>query len=442
MNDQLQTNLIRRQSTLELASFELAVTSGPDRGTKLPLLKGSARIGTAASNDLRLTDATVSRLHCEVSVVPSGVRVVDLGSTNGTFVNHVEITDAKVQAGAAITIGSTTIAIQQGDEPVHIPLSDRDHFGFAIGQSVEMRRVYSMIERIAPTDVTVLIEGETGTGKEVIARTIHEASNRAAQAFVVVDCGAISEHLIEAELFGHARGAFTGASEARQGLFEEANGGTIFLDEIGELPLALQPKLLRVLESRQVRRVGENAARPVDVRVLAATNRSLASNVNEGSFREDLYYRLAVMKLELPPLRSRRDDIPLLAAHFYRRATGENAELPKELIPELIGRSWPGNVRELRNFVERAACLGVGEARAAMDGPSTIPLPDGVEALIPVDLPFKEARGAWMDRFETFYLSTLLKKTNGNVTRAAEMAGMHRRTLQRIMLSLGMRATD
>ena len=432
----------KKTSSLELASFDLLVTRGPDMGLRFPMSKGAARIGSAATNDVRLSDPTVSRLHCEITVGTKEVSIVDLGSTNGTIVNGVGIRDALLNVGATVTLGGTQLVVQRGTDPVHIPLSDKDHFGGVVGQTVEMRRVYETIEQVAPTDVTVLIEGETGTGKEVVARAIHDSSARASQPFVVVDCGAIAEHLIEAELFGYVRGAFTGAGDGRRGLFEEASGGTIFLDEIGELPLTMQPKLLRVLEMREVKRVGENTPRKIDVRVVAATNRSLASNVNDGTFRDDLYYRLAVVKLELPALRARKGDIPLLAAHFYSRATGGNGELPQEWIPTLMSRSWPGNVRELRNFVERAACLGVESEAFPSEPHGAIDLPEGVEALVPIGLPFKEARGAWINRFESIYVSTLLKKTSGNVTHAAELAGMHRRTLQRIMVSLGIRGVD
>jgi transcriptional regulator with PAS, ATPase and Fis domain len=340
-----------------------------------------------------------------------------------------------------VTLGGTSLRVEIGAEPVHVRLSDRERFGDVVGTSVEMRRVFAVMEKVAATESTVLIQGETGTGKEIVARAIHDASSRAAGPFVVVDCGAIAENLIESELFGHARGSFSGAVSDRKGLFAEASGGTIFLDEIGELPLPMQPKLLRALESRHIRRVGENTPHLIDVRVLAATNRPLASSVNDGSFREDLYYRLAVVEIQLPALRSRREDIPALARTFHERMTGGGEHLSEEFIASLVARSWPGNVRELRNCIERLVCLGAARvAPPALRSTSALPL--GLETLVPVNLPFKDARAAWMEQFEMVYVTALLRKTGGNVTRAAEMAGLHRRSLQRVLASLGMRASD
>jgi transcriptional regulator with PAS, ATPase and Fis domain len=327
-----------------------------------------------------------------------------------------------------------------------------------------MRRLYAILERIAPTDATVLVEGETGTGKDVLARSLHAASPRASGPFVAVDCGAIPENLIESELFGHARGAFTGATSDRKGVFEEAQGGTLFLDEIGEMPLLLQPKLLRAIESRSVRRVGASTARPVDVRIVAATNRPLARCVNEGSFREDLYYRLAVVSVTLAPLRTRRDDIPMLARHFYAMLTRESArrgsserpdsnadsaapELPEEFVARLIGRSWPGNVRELRNFIERSVSLGLVETRpvrASRSSPPTSALPslEGLDGAVALQLPLKEARQAWVESFESVYVRSVLRRCAGNVTRAAERAGVSRRFLQRLVARLGIKPAE
>jgi transcriptional regulator with PAS, ATPase and Fis domain len=304
-----------------------------------------------------------------------------------------------------------------------------------------MRRVYAVLERLAATDTTALIHGETGTGKELAARAVHEASRRARGPFVTVDCGAIAETLIESELFGHVRGAFSGAHVERRGLFEEAHGGTLFLDEIAELPLSLQPKLLRVLEAREVRRLGSNASKPIDVRVLAATHRSLAQSVNEGAFREDLYYRLAVVEVELPPLRARREDLVTIAQRFYERYTGSEEKMSDAFAAAIQARSWSGNVRELRNFIERSVTLGSVNDRPAVAA-GQVAEPMTADALVPVHLPLKEARVAWMDQFERRYAEALLKRTGGNVTRAAEIAGVHRRSLQRLLASLGGRLAE
>jgi DNA-binding NtrC family response regulator len=335
-----------------------------------------------------------------------------------------------------VRCGHTAIRVDVGDDVVRVPISDRVRFGDMIGGSTEMRRIYAILERVAPTDATVLVQGETGTGKELVARALHQASPRASGPFVAVDCGAIADNLVESELFGHVRGAFTGAVSNRLGLFEQAAGGTLLLDEVGELPIALQPKLLRVLESREVRPLGTNVARRVDVRIVAATNRPLARAVNDGSFREDLYYRLAVVQVVLPPLRARREDVVPLARHFHGVFAGPDAPFPESLIPTLTARGWPGNVRELRNFVERSVSMGwVASADAA---PET-PVPPGIEALVPTDLPLKKARAAWVARFETLYIQALLRRTGGNVTRTAQLAGVNRRWLQRLIASLGLR---
>jgi DNA-binding NtrC family response regulator len=298
--------------------------------------------------------------------------------------------------------------------------------------------VYAVLERLAATDTTALIHGETGTGKELAARAVHTASRRARGPFVTVDCGAIAENLIESELFGHVRGAFSGAHGDRKGLFEEANGGTLFLDEIAELPLSLQPKLLRALETREVRRVGSNVARPVDVRVLAATHRSLGEGVNQGTFREDLYYRLAVVEVELPPLRSRREDIPVIGQRFYERFAESEDPMPDWLSATIQSRAWSGNVRELRNFIERTVTLSrAGEPVEAAPGETL-----SAELAVPIHLPLKDARVAWMEQFERRYAEALLRRTRGNVTRAAELAGVHRRSMQRLIASAGGRLAE
>jgi transcriptional regulator with GAF, ATPase, and Fis domain len=437
------TSLLAGTPTVTLAAVDLHVVAGPDRGTARRLHPGVVRIGTAAGNDVQLSDPTVSRLHCQIRVEPYGFRVTDLDSTNGTYVDGVRIYDAGLSGAGTILVGETALRMELANEPVRVEISRADRFGDVLGSSLEMRRIYATLERVAPTEATVLLQGETGTGKERVALAIHEASPRADGPFVTVDCGAITSNLIESELFGHVRGAFSGAVNERAGLFEQADGGTLFLDEIGELPLALQPKLLRALETREVRRVGSNAARRVDARVLAATNRHLARGVNEGTFREDLYYRLAVVEIALPPLRARREDIPMLAQHFHQSFSGRHDELPKELVTTMMARAWPGNVRELRNFVERS--LSLGWSSTAIQAVQTAPrgelaIPPGLEVLVPSDMPLKEARDVWTKYFERLYVSALLRRTGGNVTRAAELAGVTRRSLQRLMAQQGIRS--
>jgi transcriptional regulator with PAS, ATPase and Fis domain len=438
------TSRIAPRPTLRVWSLELVAVDGPSRGATASIASGAARVGAAHGNDLVLADPTVSRVHCEIAQRGDALVLRDLGSTNGTWVEGLRLRDGDVPPGAIVRVGSSAFRVDVGEEPAFVELSDRASFGELVGASLEMRRLYAVLERVAATDATVLVEGETGTGKDVLARSLHAASSRASGPFVAVDCGAIPENLIESELFGHVRGAFTGATSDRRGVFEEADGGTLFLDEIGEMPLALQPKLLRAIESRTVRRVGSSSSRAVDVRIVAATNRPLARCVNDGSFREDLYYRLAVVSLALPPLRTRRDDIPLLALHFHRAFAGADApDLPPDFVARLVGRSWPGNVRELRNFLERSVSLGLVEARPAR--PSRTPAGAGLPALdgmVALALPLKEARQAWVESFESVYVRDILRRSGGNVTRAAERAGVSRRFLQRMIARLGIRAAE
>ncbi|HSO36282.1 MAG TPA: sigma 54-interacting transcriptional regulator, partial [Labilithrix sp.] len=389
-----------------ILSVELVVVDGPDKGTRAAVNGGLARIGTATGSDLRLTDRMASRVHCEVRVKSTAIVVRDAGSTNGTTCEGVRIFDAEVPPGALLRIGGTSIRVEVGDEPAFVEVSEHESFGELVGTSFEMRRLYAMLERIATSDTTVLVQGETGTGKDVVARSVHAASKRRSHAFVPLDCGAVPETLFESELFGHVRGAFSGAVADRKGVIEEADGGTLFLDEIGELPLGMQAKLLRAIETRSVRRVGSNVAKPIDVRIVAATNRPLGRAVNEGTFREDLFYRLAVVEVALPPLRARKDDIPMLASHFYRMLGGQG-ELPQAFLAMVSNRSFPGNVRELRNFVERAMLLGT--IAPALKRAAVAP-PRNLGDLAPLHLPLKEARQAWTESFEHVYVRGVLER--------------------------------
>jgi DNA-binding NtrC family response regulator len=385
-------------------------------------------MGSHPSNDLVLPDPTVSRFHCEIWLDEEGAHVRDLGSRNGTRVDGVRAQEAWLRNGSQLRVGRTGVSFSIGESRNELPVSRAHSFGTMVGRSVAIRAVFAQLERAARHDVTVLLGGETGTGKEEAAISIHESSPRAEEPFVVVDCGAIPPALAESQLFGHEPGSFTGATRRRIGAFEQADGGTIFLDEVGELPLDMQPKLLRVLEQRVVRRVGGTRDLPVDVRVVAATNRDLRSEVSAGQFREDLYYRLAVIRVVLPPLRSRPEDIPVLV----ERILGElslDAEATARLrdpafLASLSRATWRGNVRELRNHLERAAVLVDPE-----------PIPTAAEPSVHVDarLSYADARRVALERFEESYASRLVELHGGNVSKAARAAGMGRTYLHRLL---------
>lgn len=317
-------------------------------------------------------------------------------------------------------------------------LTETYRFENIVGRSRPMVQVYDLIKKVAASEANILIVGESGTGKELIARCIHANSSRAARAFIPIDCASLPEHLLESELFGHEKGAFTGAIATRRGLFEEANGGTSFLDEVGDIPLPLQAKLLRVLQERQVRRVGGNRFTDVDVRVICATHQNLADMVQQGNFREDLYYRLNVISLPLPPLRDRPGDTPLLAYHFLRKYAAQSGKKVKAIAPETLelleAYPWPGNVRELQNVIERAVVLAEGEMVTPAELPANLRLPQKVPAAMVADhLGLKKAKRQWVEAFEREYLITLLKKHQGNISQAAKTAGVDRKTIHRLL---------
>jgi transcriptional regulator with PAS, ATPase and Fis domain len=356
--------------------------------------------------------------------------VRDLESRNGTFVQGVRVSRACLPDGGQLRLGAIDLTVSYAPEATPVEIWPDGHFGSMVGGSVPMRELFARLARVARSEATVLIQGETGTGKEVAARAIHEASPRAGEAFVIIDCGALPENLLEAELFGHTRGAFTGAVEARAGAVEAADGGTVFLDEVGELPLSMQPKLLRVLESRTVRRVGETAHRPVNVRFLSATNRDLRTMVNTRAFREDLYFRLAVLPVTIPPLRERPADILALVHHFLPKEA--LSSVTPQMVRELAGRPWLGNVRELRNFVERALALGTREA-LALSAP--VDIADGELRFPPalLALPYKEMRERVLLAAERQYVEGLLARHDRDVSAAAEAAGLNRTYLYRLV---------
>ncbi len=388
------------------------------------------RIGSARGNEVVIDDAAVSCFHAVIERTPEGLCLRDVGSRNGTFVGGVRVRDAFLAEGATVQVGQTTLVVRvAGARPMEMSLTGR--FGALWGESVPMRALFSVLERLAAVDVTVLVEGETGVGKELVARGLHEQGARAGGPFVVVDCGAIAPTLVESELFGHARGAFTGAHADHQGAFAAASGGTLFLDEIGELPLALQPKLLRALETGAVRRLGETAERAVDVRVVAATHRDLRAMVNAGTFREDLYYRLAVCPVAVPPLRERGDDVLLLARRFLCDLMDlESASLSAETARALRGQAWPGNVRELRDVIERAVVLGDPAALRRGDLADALrrssrraPAADDFGG------PMEDARA----RFERGYLLRLLARHGRDRVAAAAEADIHPKSLARLI---------
>jgi DNA-binding NtrC family response regulator len=409
---------------------------------------GVVRVGSKDGIALRVENPTVSRYHFEIEPTADGVVLRDLGSTNGTFVDGYRVREIFLPARAQLKAGEVALTYELlGDEEL-IELSNSDRFADVLGRSAPMRELFSMLERVAPKDITVLLEGESGTGKEKLAEAIHLRSARAERPLVVFDCAAVPPSLMESELFGHERGAFTGADSRRIGRFEEASGGTLFLDEIGELPLDLQPKLLRVLERREIRRVGGTAVIPVDARIVAATNRDLAREVNRGAFREDLYYRLAVIRVRVPALRERASDIPLLVEHFVREFFEGDVARTREVtagISEanwqgLQTHPWPGNVRELRNFIERTLAVS-GGVDAGEVPPARQRAGGGAddnaagELRWPVDLqrPFLEAREELLGRFERSYLERMLEAHGGNISRAARAAGLDRMHFKRLL---------
>ena len=435
---------LRRETAPRLLRSQPELTWTDEGGTHRHVLVGRTTVGSAPGVQVRVADREVSRLHAELEPADRGTWVRDLGSRNGTYVQDLLVTAALAPDGARVRIGGTDLLLRYPAAPSPVELWPHAAFGGLIGASPPMRELFAQMARVAKSDAPVLILGETGTGKELAARAVHDASARASGPFVIVDCAALSSSLVEAELFGHARGAFTGAVGTRAGAFEAADGGTIFLDEIGELSPAMQPKLLRALDSQSVKRLGESEHRRVDVRLVAATHRDLRRMVNAGAFREDLYFRLAVLPLVLPSLRARPADIPLLYRHFLRgRQTVEPVSEH-----ELAQMPWLGNVRELRNYVERACAVGGRDTLAAgdADAPSAVPPaaaasdtpPPPAAAAVPFDQPFKDFRERWIDCGEREYVKRLLDRHGRSVAAAAAEAGLDRTYLYRLIRKHGL----
>lgn len=391
-------------------------------------------IGRSPQADLVVNDSDVSPLHCEIARDQAGFVLRDLGSENGTWLSGVRIREVVLPSEAYFELGGSGVSFGCVNEGEEVPLHEEDHFGELIGESAVMRAVFSRLARIAARDTTVLLEGESGTGKELAARAIHDASSRRSGPFVVIDCGSIPRTLVEAELFGHERGAYTGASQARVGAFVRATGGTIFLDEIGELDIELQPRLLGVLERREVKPIGAAQPVPVDVRIVAATNQDLRRRASEGLFREDLYYRLAVARVRLPALREHRQDIPLLVRHFVRHHSLKDSTeyaLDEELVRRWVQRPWPGNIRQLRNVVEQVVAFGIEEVH----------VPEAPRETVSIEVPFKVAKAKIVSAFELEYLTAILAHHNGNITAAANAAQLDRVHFLRLLDRYGLRKT-
>ncbi len=442
------------RTRVKLRKCRLIVQSGPGAGRELVSDKERLRIGNArvlpghndSGNDLALDDRKLSRAHCEITRTSAGYDLIDLDSAGGTFLDGARVSQASLRPGMTIAVGDSTILFSPLEEEIVVETERAGAFAGMVGSSLQMRQIFGLLKKVAPMDVSVLISGETGTGKELVARALHKESSRKGP-FVVLDCGSIPENLIESELFGHEKGAFTGAIASREGAFERAMGGTIFLDEIGELRLDMQPRLLRVLENREVRRVGGNDVIDVDCRIVAATNRDLAHEVQAGRFREDLFFRLNVINVPLPALRQRPEDIvrifenALSAPDVVERYGRKQLTLPAARV--LSDYRWPGNVRELMNVVSHALTFADGPTIDVQELPTRL---TGAPRRAPVPLNehlgFHEAKEQLLENFEREYLSALLRRCEGNISRAARESGLHRKSIERLLKKHGIAARE
>ena len=448
-------------TSIQLRRYTLTINPTTPAQREVVFDKSTLSIGSISGNDLVISDTTLSRNHCRILQKKNNYTLLDLDSTNGTYINGIRIKEAFINSGCSIQLGNTNIKFHADDQHIQITPKKSDKLHNIIGKNIKMREIFGILEKISPTNATVIIEGETGTGKEVIARSIHKLSHRAKKQFMVFDCGAVPESLIESELFGHEKGSFTGAISNRQGIFELASGGTVFLDEIGELGLDMQPKLLRVLETRKIRRVGSNKVIPVDIRIIAATNRNLQEEVKIERFREDLFYRLSVVRLVIPPLRDRVEDIPMLVSHFLQTHSFNRG--PKGILKlngisdgvhqAMFNYHWPGNIRELLNIVERACSLSDSSKIELCDLPDSIstkgpliPSPnihtqskqnsERKKDKIPQEykkMTFKEAKEKWVSSFEEDYIRHMLEKNKMNISKASREAQIDRKYFRKLM---------
>jgi DNA-binding NtrC family response regulator len=443
------THAIRAEnySGLSLQRCNLVEVEGPHPGAVHAITGDRLVVGKSPDCDLCIPDLTVSRQHFEIISEGGRYLIKDLESTNGTELDGAPVREAYLRPGALVKAGGVVLRFQAGYDPVRIAPSEHERFGTMLGRSVRMREIFALLEKVAPLDATVLLLGETGTGKGAAVAALHEQSPRTNGPLITVDCGAVARNLIESELFGHVKGAFTGASAPRKGALETSDGGTLFLDELDDLPMDLQPKLLRALEERVFVRLGSNQSVSFNARVVAASKKDLWMEVAAGRFREDLYYRLSVVTIHLPALRERPEDIPMLYEHFAGDAAARFDDLPAETRERFLNHSWPGNVRELRNAVERSQALdgecfpGAPDVTRQSSAGAGIGVSPG--ALIPdYAIPFKEAKEHLVEAFENEYLKRLLARASGGVAGAAREAGIDRKHLYSLLEKHGLSLPD
>jgi DNA-binding NtrC family response regulator len=422
------------------AMIRLNAVSGPGQGRGLVMTQSVATVGRHPTNDLVLPDPRVSGVHLELARIEGGLRVRDSGSTNGTWAGATRLFEANLSLGAEIVVGDTLLRVESHQESGPPAPAKREAFGTLVGAAASMRELFATLERIAAKELSVLVQGETGTGKEEVARSLHAASARATGPFIVIDATSLPENLAESLLFGHEKGAFTGATDRRRGFFDAASHGTIFIDELGELPPLLQAKFLRVLERREITPVGGTSPHKVDVRVIAATNRDLRNEIDKGRFREDLYFRIAQVRVHIPPLRDRPEDIPLLCARLLGDVDSPTM-IEASALEHLCAQPWPGNVRELKNVLIRAAAMahdglirrhdvsgegfgfrGTQDERTALDLSGT----------------FSEAKERAVDRFERAYLRLVMRRCDGNLSQAAREADLARHHMRDLLKKRGL----